>query len=108
MIYLFPTTSVAFHHVDCVRIEPIRVSFTIAMINFHFLSYYLDRVFVASKTVSVGLKICDVLKFFFSHNEVTFPLVRKDYYKAYTQIRESPSDQVQENETTYIAFPAYL
>ena len=41
---------------------------------------------------------------FFFQNEATFSLVRKDYYKAYTQIGESPSDQVQENETTYIAF----
>ena len=47
--------------------------------------------------------------FFFSQNETTFPLVRKDYYKktmpeAYTQIGESPSEQVQENEISYLAY----
>ena len=43
---------------------------------------------------------------FYFQNEATFPLVRKDYYiqaGLYTNL-ESSSHQVQENETTYIAF----
>ena len=48
---------------------------------------------------------------FFFQNEATFPLVRKDYYKkivqgAYTQMGESPSEQVQENEISYLAYRA--
>ena len=48
---------------------------------------------------------------FFFPNEATFPLVRKDYYKkivqgAYTQIGKSPSEQVQENEISYLAYQA--
>ena len=31
-------------------------------------------------------------------------ITKRLYKEAYTQIGESPSDQVQENETTYIAF----
>ena len=46
---------------------------------------------------------------FFFQNESTFPLVRKDYYKETIQgglnIDQGISlDQVQENETSYIAF----
>ena len=46
-------------------------------------------------------------KVFFFQNEPTFPLVRKDYYKktvhgAYIQIGKSPSEQVQENEISYL------